>query len=121
MFAMLEKSIPVYNTTHADIFGTEIPSTPYVDNKANHIGQAIIKYRKKGCPAILLGKHGIFTFDTTPTRALKAALMFEYVAFTTKGALELATLLKKKLSPFSPREAKIWYARHHGGGYGQED
>lgn len=121
MFAMLEKPIPVYNTTQADIFGVEIPCTPYVDNQSNHIGKAILKNYKKGCPAILLGKHGVFTFDETPTKALRAAIMLEYVAMTAKGTLELGATLGLKLLPFPEKEVKKWYARHHGGGYGQEE
>ncbi len=120
MFAMLERSIPVYNTTQADIFGREIPCAPYVDNQADHIGKAILKNYKEGCPAILLGKHGVFTFDETPTRALRAAVMLEYAAKTAKGALELSAALGKELTPFSEEETQKWYARHHGGGYGQE-
>ena len=67
-FAMLEQPIPVYNTTHADIFGVEIPCTPYVDNQADHIGKAIVKYRKEGCPGILLGKHGSLHSMRLPLR-----------------------------------------------------
>lgn len=120
MFAMLEKPIPVYNTTQADIFGREIPCTPYVDNQDEHIGKAILKDYKEGCPAILLGKHGVFTFAATPAKALYAAVMLEYIAKTTKGALELSVVLGVKITPFSKEETQRWYARHHGGGYGQE-
>ena len=121
MFAMLEKSIPVYNTTQADIFGREIPCAPYVDNQADHIGKAILKNYKEGCPAILLGKHGVFTFAETPARALHASLMLEYVAMTAKGALELSAALRREITPFSEVETQKWYAGHHGGGYGQDD
>lgn len=120
MFAMLEKSIPVHNTTHADIFGREIPCTPYADNQADHIGKTILENHKEGCPAILAGKHGVFTFAETPARALRAAIMLEYVAMTTKGALELSAALGREMTPFSEQEAQKWYARHHGGGYGQD-
>lgn len=119
MFAMLEKSIPVYNTTQADIFGKEIPCTPYVDNQADSIGKAVLKNYKEGCPAILLGKHGVFTFAETPAKALRAAVMLEYAAKTTKGALELSAVLGREMTPFSKEETQKWYARHHGGGYGQ--
>ena len=120
MFAMLESPIPVYNTTHADIFGREIPCTPYVDNQADHIGKAILENYREGCTAILLGKHGVFTFAETPARALHASLMLEYVAMTAKGALELGAALHRESTPFSEEETQKWYARHHGGGYGQE-
>ena len=119
IFAMLEKSIPVYNTTQADTFGVEIPCTPYVDNQADHIGKAILENYKEGCPAILMGKHGVFAFAETPARAVHAALTLEYAAKTAKGALELGTAIGQKLTPFSEEETQKWYARHHGGGYGQ--
>ena len=121
IFAMLERSIPVYNTTQADIFGREIPCVPYVDNKADHIGKAILKDYKKGCPAILLGRHGVFTFAETPAKAVYAAVMLEFVAMTTKGALELGSAPGRKMTPFNEKETEKWYARHHGGGYGQEE
>ena len=119
IFAMLEMPIPVYNTTQADIFGAEIPCTPYVDNQADHIGRAILKNYRDGCPAILLGRHGVFTFAETPAKALQAAVMLEYVAKTAKGALELGAALGQEIAPFSEEETQKWYARHHGGGYGQ--
>jgi len=121
MFAMIGRPIPVYSTAHADIFGTEIPCTPYVDNIADHIGRAILEHRRAGCPAMLLGCHGAFTFDATVGKALKAAVMLEYVAKTCKGALELAAVLGEKLEPFPEDRAKLWYDRHHGGIYGQEE
>ena len=119
-FAMNGSSIPVYSTAHADIFGKEIPCAPYVDNQRDHIGKAILKYQSPGCPAVLLGRHGVFIFEETVSKAIKTAIMLEYVAKTSKEALELSRILKKPLTPFSKREAKKWYARHHGGCYGQK-
>lgn len=119
-FAMAGSSIPVYSTAHADIFGKEIPCTPYVDNQGDHIGKIILKHFQSDCPAILLGKHGVFIFEETVDKAIKTAIMLEYVAKTTKEALELARILKRPLVPFSKKETKKWYKRHHGGCYGQK-
>ena len=119
-FAMVGSSIPVYSTAHADIFGKEIPCAPYVDNQGNHISKIILKYRRPGCPAVLLGKHGVFIFEETVAKAIKSAIMLEYIAKTTKEALELARILNKPLRVFSKKEAKKWYNRHHGGCYGQK-
>lgn len=119
-FAMVGSSIPVYSTVHADIFGKEIPCTPYVDNHGDHIGKVMLKYCKPGCPAILLGSHGVFIFEEDVSRAIKSAIMLEYVAHTSKEALDAARILKKPLRPFSKKEAKKWYDRHHGGCYGQK-
>ena len=44
---LLGKPIPAYLTAIADEFGDEIPCAPYVDNQADHIGQAIVKYKNQ--------------------------------------------------------------------------
>jgi len=119
-FAMVVSSIPVYSTAHADIFGEEIPCAFYADNQGDHIGKVILKYRRPGCPAVLLGKHGVFIFEESVDKAIKTAIMLEYVARTSKEAMELAQLLKRPLKAFSKKEAKKWYDRHHGGCYGQK-
>lgn len=125
MFAMLERPIPVLSTAHADIFGRGIPCTPYVDNLGDSIGEIILEKMLPGCPAILLGKHGPFTFAEDVKRAVTAAVMLEYVAHTSHGALTLAASLDVKLTAFPPEEAEKWYRRHHGGiagvTYGQEE
>ncbi len=120
-FAMVGSSIPVYSTAHADIFGKEIPCAPYVDNQGEHIGKSVVKYRQQGCPAVLLGRHGVFIFEETVAKAIKAAIMLEHVAQASKEALELARILRRSLKPFSKKEAKKWYDRHHGGCYGQKN
>jgi len=86
--ALLGLPIPAYLTAIADEFGEEIPCAPYVDNQADHIGQAIVQYRKRA-PAILMGHHGVFTWGPTPRAALKAAVMLEDVAKTVHLALLL--------------------------------
>ena len=106
-FALLGLPIPVYLTAIADEFGEEIPCAPYVDNQADHIGQAIVKYRNRA-PAILLGHHGTFTWGPTPRAALKAAVMLEDVAKT----VHLALLLGKP-APLPPAEVKKWWDRYH--------
>ena len=76
---LLGKPIPAYLTAIADEFGDEIPCAPYVDNQADHIGQAIMKYKNKA-PAIIMGHHGTFAWGPTPRAALKAAVMLEDVS-----------------------------------------
>jgi len=106
-FAALGLSIPCALTAIADQFGCEIPCAPYVDNQADHIGEAILKYRNKA-PAILLGSHGVFAFDATPRDALKAAVMVEDVAKTVHLAM-----LKGQVHPLPPQEIEKWYDRYH--------
>ena len=105
--ALLGLPIPAYLTAIADEFGEEIPCAPYVDNQADHIGQAIVQYRKRA-PAILMGHHGVFTWGPTPRAALKAAVMLEDVAKT----VHLALLLGKP-TPLPPEEVKKWWDRYH--------
>jgi L-ribulose-5-phosphate 4-epimerase len=105
--ALLGMPIPTYLTAIADEFGEEIPCAPYVDNQADHIGQAIVQYRKRA-PAILMGHHGAFTWGPTPRAALKAAVMLEDVAKT----VHLALLLGKP-TPLPSEEVKKWWDRYH--------
>lgn len=119
-FAIAGMSIPCLSTGHADVFGGNVPVSPYADNRGEHIGKAIIKTKRKGCPAVLLGRHGVFTFEKTPSEALKAAIMVEYVAQTSFSSIILASNKKKTLFPLSGRETARWYWRYHGHGYGQK-
>lgn len=111
-FAAVHRCIPLALTAIADEFGGEIPCAPYVDNEADHIGQAILKYRGRG-PAILLGNHGVFTWGPSPMAALKAAVMVEDVAKTIHLAEQLGEVV-----PISPEEAEKWYDRYQNR-YGQ--
>jgi len=104
---LLSKSIPAYLTAIADEFGDEIPCAPYVDNQADHIGQAIMKYKNQA-PAIVMAHHGTFAWGPTPRAALKAAVMLEDVAKT----VHLALLLGKP-KPLPPEEVKKWWTRYH--------
>jgi L-ribulose-5-phosphate 4-epimerase len=107
-FALLRKPIPVYLTAIADEFGEEIPCLPYVDNRADHIGQAIVKGLGQRAPAVLLAHHGVFAFGPAPGAALKAAVMVEDVAKTCHLALLLG-----KPKPLPPAEIKKWWDRYH--------
>ncbi len=107
-FALLGKPLPVYLTAIADEFGEEIPCLPYVDNRADHIGKAIVKYMGKKAPAVLLAHHGVFAFGPTLRAALKAAVMIEDVAKTCHLALLLG-----KPKPLPLGEIKKWWDRYH--------
>jgi len=119
-WAATGKPIPVYNTTHADKFGGEIPCAPYADNQNNHIGKSIIKYQKKGVPAILLEKHGAFVFDTSAKKVVETASELEFVTKVAFNYLQLCQALKIKPKEMNKKETKIWRERHlPGGDYGQ--
>ncbi len=106
-FALLGKSIPVCLTAIADEFGGAIPCIPYVDNRGDNIGRAILKHIGAS-PAVLLAHHGTFAVGKTPREALKAAIMLEDVART----VHLASLMGDP-KPLPPREVKKWFDRYH--------
>ncbi len=111
-FAAVERSIPCALTAMADEFGAAIPCTPYVDNIGDHIATAIMEYRGRG-PGILLGHHGVFAFDATPAKALKAAIMIEDAARTMWLAMQIGAP-----QPLPPAEIEKWWTRYHTS-YGQ--
>lgn len=119
-FAACGINIPCLTTGQADVFGGEIPVTEYVDNKSDNIGRAILKNVKPGCPAIILGKHGVFAFDSTPEKAVFAAQMTEYFAKINLFAIILGKSLGKGIKELPASEIKKWYERYHGKGYGQK-
>ncbi len=107
-FALLGRPIPVCLTAIADEFGEEIPCAPYVDNQADHIGQAIVQYMGRRAPAILLAQHGAFAWGATPRAALKAAVMLEDVAKTVHLAL-----VQGEAKSLPPGEIEKWWNRYH--------
>jgi L-ribulose-5-phosphate 4-epimerase len=111
-WAAMGLSIPCAITAMADEFGGNIPCTPYVDNQGENIANAIITYRHRG-PAVLMGGHGVFTFDKTPSKALKAAIMVEDVAKTMWLARQLGPA-----RPLPATEIEKWWGRYHST-YGQ--
>jgi L-ribulose-5-phosphate 4-epimerase len=113
-FAALGLSIPCALTAIADEFGCEIPCAPYVDNQGDHIGESIVRYRNRA-PAVLLAGHGVFAFDATPRKALKAAVMVEDVAKTIHLAM-----LKGNVRSLPESEIEKWYTRYHST-YGQKE
>jgi L-ribulose-5-phosphate 4-epimerase len=111
-WAAVGRPIPCALTAMADEFGGEIPCAPYVDNEGDHIGEAILSARTRA-PAVLLAGHGVFAFDSTPTRAVKAAAMVEDAAKTLLFATRLGDP-----SPLPDEEIAKWWTRYHNG-YGQ--
>lgn len=121
IFAIAEKSIPCLCTSHADIFGSEIPVTPYSDNKGNNTGKTILKFYNKKCPAVIVGRHGVFAFGSSAQEALKIAIFTEHIAKISFGGLVLGKLIKgEEIPPLPEQEIEKWYSRYHGGGYGQD-
>jgi L-ribulose-5-phosphate 4-epimerase len=111
-WAAVGRSIPCALTAMADEFGGEIPCAPYADNDGDHIGDAILAGRTRA-PAVLLANHGVFAFDASPGRAVKAAAMVEDAAKTLALALRLGDP-----EPIPPEEIEKWWTRYHES-YGQ--
>ncbi len=89
-FAQAERSIPCYGTTHADYFYGEIPVTRKLtpleiknDYELN-TGKVIVESFKTICPehmpAVLVSKHGPFTWGKNALNAVENALVLEEVA-----------------------------------------
>lgn len=112
-WAAVGKPIPCALTAIADEFGGQIPCGVYADHEGDHIGEAILESRTDG-PAVLLAHHGVFAFDATPTKALKAAAMVEDAAKTMWLAGQIGTP-----DPLPSDEVRRWWTRYHET-YGQE-
>ncbi len=113
-WAAAGRPIPCALTAMADEFGGEVPCAPYADNEEDHIGEALLRHRTRA-PAVLLANHGVFAFDTTPRRAVKAAAMVEDAAKT----MWLATTLGAPAA-IPPEEIEKWWERYHAT-YGQPE
>ena len=111
-WAVAGEPIPCALTAMADEFGGDIPCAPYLDNEGDHIADGILRHRTAG-PAVLLAHHGVFAFDTTPSRALKAAIMVEDAARTLWLARQLGPVRS-----LPPEEVRKWWDRYHSA-YGQ--
>jgi L-ribulose-5-phosphate 4-epimerase len=111
-FAAACRPIPCALTAMADEFGGEVPCAPYADNDGDHIGDAIMAARTRA-PAVLLAGHGVFAFDATPRKAVKAAAMVEDAAKTLTIAMRFG-----QPTPLPPEEIEKWWTRYHAT-YGQ--
>ncbi len=112
-WAAAGRAIPCGLTALADEFGGEVPCAPYAPNEGNAIGDAMLAHRTRA-PAILLANHGVFTFDDTPQKALKAAVMVEDAAKTMWLAEQL-----DEVSLLPQEEIDRWWDRYHST-YGQD-
>jgi len=121
VFSVAGIPVPVLTTAHADIFGREIPVTPYVDNTADNIGKAFLKsYRKTGCSAVILGMHGLFAVAESPEKSAFYALMAEYCAEVSYYAITMGKFTGRKIRPLNKKEIEKWYGRYHSARYGQK-
>ncbi len=112
VFAALGKNIPVVITETAEEFGGEIPCSEFVLIGDSEIGKQVVKYGEN-CDAVLLKKHGVFTFAASARRAVDLAILTENSAFIAWHALQMG-----KPEGFSPEEIEALYYRQQNV-YGQ--
>lgn len=91
-WAQAGRDIPAYGTTHADFANGAVPCTRglkkeevYGEYELN-TGKVIVEeFEKRGispneCPAVLIHRHGPFTWGNDPFKAVENALILEEVA-----------------------------------------
>lgn len=91
-FAQAEREIPCFGTTHADYFYGPVPLTRMLtpDEIATeyelNTGKVIVETFREGgldpgaTPAVVVRKHGPFTFGASPKKAVENAAVLEVVA-----------------------------------------
>ena len=130
-FAQAGRPIPVLGTTHADYFWGDVPvtrsMTPAEIAGAYEwdTGAVILEcFARLGmdpldCPAVLVNRHGPFTWGETLAKAVEAAVALECVAHLASMSLQLTPGLKSIETELLQKHFK----RKHGSGayYGQAD
>lgn len=91
-WAQAGRDIPAYGTTHADFANGAVPCTrgltekEVYDSYELNTGRVIVEeFEKRGispaeCPAVLIHRHGPFTWGSDPFKAVENALILEEVA-----------------------------------------
>jgi L-ribulose-5-phosphate 4-epimerase len=83
-FAVLGRSIPVYLTELADLFGGPIPVSEYVPPGDEAIGREFAAKTGSGrFRALLMRSHGVFTAGYSAADALIAAMIVEHSAMVS--------------------------------------
>ncbi|MBQ8311548.1 MAG: L-ribulose-5-phosphate 4-epimerase AraD [Clostridia bacterium] len=129
--AQAESDIPFFGTTHADHFYGRVPcSRPLTPEEIEHgyernTGRVIVETLNElhidpmAIPAILVCKHGPFTWGATPEKAVENAVVLEECA---RMSFLCRTLTGDKVHPASQELQDKHYFRKHGDGayYGQK-
>jgi L-ribulose-5-phosphate 4-epimerase len=126
-WAQSRRAIPALGTTHADYFNGSIPCTRALkpreiarDYEA-HTGEAIVEAfvgrDPLDCPAVLVDRHGPFTWGRTVAMAVENAVVLEHLALLASATLGLAPAM----GPMPGALLKKHFFRKHGPGayYGQ--
>lgn len=107
VYAVLGRSIPVYLTELADLFGGPIPVSSYVPPGDEGIGREFsAKTRPGRFRALLMRHHGVFTAGRTPGDALTAAVIVEHsarIAYLAEDAGNPAVLPEEEVRKLHER------------------
>lgn len=127
-WAQTGRAIPIYGTTHADVFRENIPCTrtlkkkevvgKYEVNTGKVIAETLHKKKPLEIPGVLVKNHGVFAWGATPEEAVSSAVTLEEVA---KTAYLTETLLRNA-EPAPDYLVKKHFTRKHGktATYGQD-
>jgi len=127
IFAQAGRDIPALGTTHADYFYGDVPCTRKMTDAEifgdyeKETGKVIIErfgaIDPDSVPAVLVYRHGAFTWGKNAARAVENAVVLEEVAFMAYNGL----LLDAKIPPMQRGLLDKHYLRKHGANayYGQ--
>ncbi len=129
-WAQSGRDLPVYGTTHADYFATEIPCTrnltdgevfgEYEKNTGLCIIEEFAKrsIKPSDTPAVLCKNHGPFTFGKDASNAVYNSVVLEEIAKMAAITLEINRIAE----PATEAVRRKHYERKHGKNayYGQE-
>lgn len=115
IWAQACKKIPIYGTTHADYWNSDIPVTKKLklkevqSNYERNIGKSVVQIlKKKYLPGMLIAEHGMISFGKNSTEAFLNAQRLEYIA---ELAFKTQFLTKKRVRSFL---IKKHYERKNG-------
>ncbi len=126
-WAQAGRAIPCFGTTHADYFFGEVPVTrkmtaqeiasAYEWETGNVIAERFAGMDPLDCPAVLVNRHGPFTWGPTVTKAVETAIALECCAHMAQMSLALTP----GLTGIEPELLTKHFKRKHGPGayYGQ--
>jgi len=112
-FAQSGRDIPAYGTTHADAFYGNVPCTRELSDEEIdeayewNTGKVIVEKFTDvdAIPAILVKNHGVFTWGSTPEKAVDNAVTLEEVA--------KMALLTEQLNNTTPRIKQHLLDKHY--------
>ena len=111
-FAIRGEPLPIYTTTSAAVFGTEIPVSDFATIGEEEIGREIVE-KIGNCSAILMRSHGVFTIGKNVMAALKNSVILEETAQYVHYAM-----LRGPMEPLPEEVVRKGYEIYHTN-YGQ--